>query len=103
MTHFTLDALESHLSYAQAELDKATAERVRLSDIENQWLTEVESVKKLISVYQSRAGTANGVAPRVPANDQPVKSKTPPSTEANANGSVIEWIAQVVTASKDRG
>jgi hypothetical protein len=92
----TLDSLESHLSYAERELEMATAERVRASETENQWLMEVQSVKNLISVYRTRA---NG-------NTNPVISPIPYTASGNgetAEVSHIDWMAALVGISDDRG
>jgi hypothetical protein len=97
----TLEALESHLAYAEQELAKSTTKRIQAADTENQWLMEVQSVKNLITVRRNRAsGTASQALPAVqPANG----SAEGGNAEGVPETSHIDWIAKVVVASGNRG
>lgn len=50
----TLDALESDLRVAEVEFAKVTAARERAEEVENQWKTEVGSLRNLIEVRRQR-------------------------------------------------
>ena len=99
----TLEALDSHLSYAETELEKATADRIHASDLENQWLLEVQSIKNLIKI---RRNPVNGAiadisdSPSHPADtENATNSRATPPVETTH----IDWIAALVSGSGDRG
>lgn len=97
----TLEALDSHLLYAETELEKATAERLRASDLENQWLLEVQSVRNLIKI---RRNPVNGViadtvsSPSVASDSLGDGRAAPPAKTTH-----IDWTAALVVGSGDRG
>ncbi len=92
----TVDGIDELLSDAEARLQRATEERVASTEKENQCLTEVDSLKKLRSIYASRNGGESS-----PKLDGPplVQSTFPLGIDV----SHIDWIAQAVISHGNTG
>jgi hypothetical protein len=101
----TLEALDSHLSYAEEELGKASADRIRASDLENQWLLEVQSVKNLIKIRRNPANGSPLPTPTTVAPVLPVVAETAEDGRValSAETTHIDWIAALVSSSGGRG
>jgi hypothetical protein len=95
----SISTIETALSHAEAELEKATASRVIAHSIENNWITEVTSLRHLLKARQSRSEAQPSVA-RIapPAPNQPVARVTP-VTDFKGDLILVDWMAKQVESS----
>jgi hypothetical protein len=108
-TTLSLKILEEDLTLAEQELAKATANRLRVHELENQWITEVTSLRNLIEVRRKRLDP-DGVTPEVGGAPRE-RIRVIPSTEAFPRQvsiavgelSHIDWIADAIQASGNAG
>jgi hypothetical protein len=99
----TLEALDSHLSYAETELKKATADRIHASDLENQWLLEVQSIKSLIKIRRNPVNGAIADIGDSPSHPVGTENATNNPATSPVETTHIDWIAALVSGSGDRG
>lgn len=91
----SIEALENDLRHAETELSKATEERLRAHEIENQWSTEVTSLKNLIEIRRKRMN----LPPTNRANEQPITV----NGAEGGNLTNVAWIERAVQASGSMG
>lgn len=93
MLGLSIEVLEADLRSAEDELASATAARIHAHEIENQWNTEVVSLRSLIEVRRLRLhGTVS---------DRLVESPRPIATEMAVNEELshIDWMAKQISES----
>ena len=93
----SIDALESDLLAAEKELEKAREERLRVLEIENQWSTEVTSLRNLIEIRRKRLNL-----PSILTSTEE-SSATPYEHAPKHPLSSVAWIEHTVRASGNNG
>lgn len=106
----SISSLESALENANEQLKKASTERVLAQEIENQWHTEVISLKNLIDVRRKRLHLYSD---EVPNHDHRAEQESAVDAEATKDEfdfifsapaiSHVEWISLQVAASGVNG
>ena len=91
--------LQRELKLAEIEYANAGTARQRAQAIEQQWLDEVESLRKLLKVREQRA-SGNVEPPREPVANLPIPTA---ETNSGAPGTKTAWIKSQIVASGDRG
>jgi len=111
----SISILERELKEAERELAKAVQDRLRTTQIEDQWHVEVSSLSKLIEVRQQRlnpdsnAQVASSIAGVTRAGSDQSSGGVPQvsfSSEGEGGGekiNLVEWIEGFVAASGSRG
>jgi hypothetical protein len=89
----TIEALENELRLAQDELHRATEARLNAINVEEQWRTEVNSLKALIEVRRKRLGI---VSDEVAVQEHVQLNVVEPISH-------VDWIYDQVLASGDSG
>ncbi|HEY6347145.1 MAG TPA: hypothetical protein VIY49_37110 [Bryobacteraceae bacterium] len=97
----SIEALEGDLLHAEEELAKAIKERLHAHEVEDQWNTEVTSLKNLIEVRRKRLhiGSPNGSAVAA----QPIEDTRKDATYDGPALSHIDWIYNAVVNAGDHG
>jgi len=95
----SIEALEAALQHARRELEKATKERLRAIEVEDQWVTELKSLESLINVRNKRlhpesAIKNGGDVAVVPANTEQRSVK---------ETSHVDWIDRAIANSGSAG
>src|SRR5665213_368678 len=92
----SIDALQSDLKHAEQKHAEATADRLRAQEIENQWTTEVNSLRSLIEVRKMRLSPGNG-------GYQYQTSEVVPPEGPSTAVTHVEWISGLLEAAGRAG